>query len=135
MKDDKQSLKDIDEYLFTIPEEIRFKLQQIREVIHKAAPKAVEVISYGMPAFKQNKVLVYFAANKNHIGFYPTANPIKLFSKELKNYKTSKGAIQFPLDKKIPLTLVAKITKLRVREDFALLKSKQKKVVNKNQKK
>ena len=127
MKEDKKSLKGIDEYIFTVPEEIRFKLQQIREVIHKAAPKAVEVISYGMPAFKQNKVLVYFAASKNHIGFYPTANPIKVFSKELEAYKTSKGAIQFPLDKKIPLTLISKITKLRVKEDINLQTNKSKK--------
>lgn len=101
-------------------------METIRAAIKKAAPKSTEVISYGMPAFKQNKVLVYFAAGKNHIGFYPTPNPIIIFSKELEGYKTSKGAIQFPLDKKIPLNLVSKITKFRVKEDLELFKSKQK---------
>ena len=73
-----------------------------------------------MPAFKQNKVLVYFAVGKNHIGFYPTPNPIIVLVKNLATYKTSKGAIQFPLDKKIPLTLISKITKFRVKEDLEL---------------
>ncbi len=108
------------------PEDVQKILQQIRVAIKKAAPKSVEVISYGMPAFKQNKVLVYFAAGKNHIGFYPTPNPIIFFSKDLAGYKTSKGAIPFPLDKKIPLTLISKITKFRVKEDLELFKSKQK---------
>jgi uncharacterized protein YdhG (YjbR/CyaY superfamily) len=110
--------KNIDEYILIFPKDVQKILRQIRETIKKAAPNAEEVISYGMPAFKQSKVLVYFAAYNNHIGFYPTANPIKVFSKELDGYKTSKGAIQFPLDKKIPLTLISKITKFRVKEDF-----------------
>jgi uncharacterized protein YdhG (YjbR/CyaY superfamily) len=121
MKTNTQEIKTIDDYINQFPEEIKSKLGSIRAVIKKAAPKASEVISYGMPAFKQNKVLVYFAVGKNHIGFYPTPNPIIFFSKELEAYKTSKGAIQFPLDKKIPLALVSKITKFRVREDSELL--------------
>ena len=112
----------IQEYIDVFPPDVQKKLQQIRAAIKKAAPKSVEVISYGMPAFKQNKVLVYFAVSKNHIGFYPTPNPIKVFSKELESYKTSKGAIQFPLDKKIPLALISKITKFRVKEDLELKK-------------
>ena len=110
----------IDEYISECPPDVQKILNQIRVTIKKAAPNATEVISYGMPAFKQNKVLVYFTANKNHIGFYPTPNPIKVFSKELETYKTSKGAIQFPLDKKIPLTFISKITKFRVKEDLEL---------------
>jgi uncharacterized protein YdhG (YjbR/CyaY superfamily) len=113
--------KNIDEYILIFPKDVQKILRQIRETIKKAAPNAEEVISYGMPAFKQSKVLVYFAAYKNHIGFYPTANPIKAFSKELDGYKTSKGTIQFPLDKKIPLTLISKITKFRVKEDLEKL--------------
>lgn len=126
MKTNSKELKSIDDYLNQFSDEIKSKLETIRTAIKKAAPKSVEVISYGMPAFKQNKVLVYFAAGKNHIGFYPTPNPIIIFSKELEGYKTSKGAIQFPLDKKIPLNLVSKITKFRVKEELELFKSKQK---------
>lgn len=126
MKTNSKELKSIDDYINQFPDEIKSKLETIRTAIKKAAPKSVEVISYGMPAFKQNKVLVYFAAGKNHIGFYPTPNPIIIFSKELEGYKTSKGAIQFPLDKKIPLNLVSKITKFRVKEELELFKSKQK---------
>jgi len=121
MKSSDNRFTGVEEYISQYPEDIQKILQQIRAAIKKAAPKSVEVISYGMPAFKMNKVLVYFAAGKNHIGFYPTPNPIKVFSKELEGYKTSKGAIQFPLDKKIPLPLVSKITKFRVKEDLELI--------------
>jgi uncharacterized protein YdhG (YjbR/CyaY superfamily) len=119
MKSSNIKFTGVEDYISKYPEDVQKILQQIRAAIKKAAPKSAEVISYGMPAFKMNKVLVYFAAGKNHIGFYPTPNPIKVFSKELEGYKTSKGAIQFPLDKKIPLTLISKITKFRVKEDLA----------------
>jgi uncharacterized protein YdhG (YjbR/CyaY superfamily) len=118
MKSSNNKFTGVEEYISKYPEDIQKTLQQIRTAIKKAAPKSVEVISYGMPAFKMNKVLVYFAVGKNHIGFYPTPNPIKIFSKELEGYKTSKGAIQFPLNKKIPLSLISKITKFRVKEDL-----------------
>ena len=118
MKSSNIKFTGIEEYISKFPGDIQKILQQIRTTIKKAAPKSVEVISYGMPAFKKNKVLVYFAVGKNHIGFYPTPNPIKVFSKELEGYKTSKGAIQFPLNKKIPLSLISKITKFRVKEDL-----------------
>jgi len=115
-----KEIKTIDDYINQFPDDLKSKLQAIRTAIKKAAPKSTEIISYGMPAIKQNKVLVYFAAGKNHIEFYPTPKPIVVFSKELEAYKTSKGAIQFPLDKKIPLTLVSKVTKYRVKEDMTL---------------
>mgnify|MGYP003377570797 CR=1 FL=1 len=118
MKTATKEIKSIDDYIIQFPVEIKSKLETIRTAIKKAAPKSVEVISYGMPAFKMNKVLVYFAVGKNHIGFYPTPNPIKVFSRELEGYKTSKGAIQFTLDKKVPLALISKITKFRVKEDL-----------------
>lgn len=108
--------KTVDEYFGAFPKETQLHLQQIREAIQKAAPKAVEVISYNMPAFKQNGILVYFAAYKNHIGFYPTASGIKEFQSEFKNYNSSKGAVQFPIDKKMPLALIQKIVKFRVQE-------------------
>jgi uncharacterized protein YdhG (YjbR/CyaY superfamily) len=108
----------VDEYIKSHPEEIKDKLKKIREAIKKAAPVAKEIISYQMPAYKLHTNLVYFAAFKNHIGFFPTSGPIKEFKKELESYETSKGTIKFPLNKKIPLGLVTKITKYRVREDL-----------------
>jgi uncharacterized protein YdhG (YjbR/CyaY superfamily) len=108
---------DITAYIKKFPKETQVLLEQMRGIIRKAAPTATEVISYGMPAFKQERVLVYFAGNKNHIGFYPTSSPIRVFKDELTPYKSSKGAIQFPLDKKLPSTLITKMVKLRVLED------------------
>ena len=85
----------IDEYIAEQPEDKQNVLQQFRQIIKKAAPMAEEVISYGMPAFKQNKVLVYFASFKDHYGFYPTSKPIEVFKDKLTEYKTSKGASPF----------------------------------------
>jgi uncharacterized protein YdhG (YjbR/CyaY superfamily) len=107
--------KTIDEYIATFPPNIQAILQQIRATIHKAAPDAEETISYQMPAFKQNGVLVYFAAFKNHIGFFPTAQGIEAFKDKLAAYKTSKGTIQFPLDRPLPLDLIAEIVRFRVK--------------------
>jgi uncharacterized protein YdhG (YjbR/CyaY superfamily) len=104
----------IDEYHQSYPQEIRDLLQQLRQAILQAAPKATETISYGMPAFKLNKVLVYYAAYKNHIGFYPTPKPIVHFKEELIPFKTSNGAIRFPINQKLPLALIKKIVKYRV---------------------
>jgi uncharacterized protein YdhG (YjbR/CyaY superfamily) len=114
-----QQYKTIDEYIRAFPADIQDMLQKIRQTIHKAAPEAVETISYQMPAFKQNTVLVYFAAHKNHIGFYPTGSGIEAFKKELWAYKSSKGAVQFPLEGPIPLDLIEKIVKFRVKETAA----------------
>ncbi|MBS1491209.1 MAG: DUF1801 domain-containing protein [Bacteroidetes bacterium] len=110
--------KNIDEYHAQFSKEMQAVLQQLRQVIKQAAPQTTETISYGMPAFKQNKVLVYYAVNKNHIGFYPTPHPIEVFKKELHKYKTSKGAIQFPIDQVLPLPLIKKIVKFRAAEDI-----------------
>jgi uncharacterized protein YdhG (YjbR/CyaY superfamily) len=118
--------KNTGEYIASFPANVQKILESLRATIQKAAPKAVEIISYNMPAFKQHGVLVYFAGNKNHIGFYPTSSPIRIFKNELINYKTSKGAIQFPIDQAIPTRLVTKIVKYRVAEDKEknLLKTK-----------
>ena len=125
---EKTNFHNIDEYIRTFPEDVQKILERIRQTIKKAAPKAEETISYQMPAFRQNGVLVYFAAFKNHIGFFPTSKAIEAFKKDLGGYKTSKGTIQFPLDKRIPLVLISRITKFRVKEDTE--KTKNKKYIN-----
>jgi uncharacterized protein YdhG (YjbR/CyaY superfamily) len=115
----KSKFQNIDEYIALFPAEIQVLLQQLRETINKAAPDTQEVISYSMPAFKQDKVLVYFAAFKDHIGFFPTASGVAAFKEDLEPYATSKGTVRFPLDKPLPLALVQKIVKFRVKETLA----------------
>jgi uncharacterized protein YdhG (YjbR/CyaY superfamily) len=109
--------KTINDYVSGFPEDIRRKLEEIRSAIHQAAPEAAETISYSMPAFKLNGVLVYFAAFKDHIGFFPTASGVSHFQKELKPYDTSKGTVRLPLDKPLPLGLIKKIVEFRVAEN------------------
>lgn len=107
----------IDEYIACYSEEIQLVLNSIRKTIHKAAPEAKETIKYSIPTFTLNGNLVHFGAFKNHIGFYPAPSGIKAFKKELYDYKVSKGAIQFPYDKKLPIALITKIVKFRVKEN------------------
>lgn len=109
--------KTIDEYHEAQSNTLRPKLEQLRNIIKQVAPISEETISYGMPAFKQNKILVYYAAYKNHIGFYPTPGPISHFETELKEFKTSKAAIQFPNDKPLPVAIIKKIVKFRLMEE------------------
>ena len=116
----------IDEYIATFPASTRALLQQMRTTIAKAAPKAEEAISYGMPTFKLQGNLVHFAGYKNHIGFYPAPSGIVSFAEDLKKYQTSKGAIQFPIDEKLPLALVTKIVKFRVKENSEKAAAKKK---------
>ncbi|GGI22749.1 iron chaperone [Pedobacter mendelii] len=123
---EKPEPKTIDEYIAIFPLKTQQILQQIRETIHKAVPNAKEVISYKMPAFKQNHVLVYFAAYKKHIGFYPTGSGIEAFQHEFGNYKWSKGAVQFPIDKPIPLDLITRITKFKAEKDLEKISKKKK---------
>ena len=107
--------KDVDEYLAGVPEPARGTLNKIRAAIRSAAPpEATEAISYGMPAFKYNGVLVWFAAFSNHCSLFPTAAVIEAFKNELKGFSTSKGTIQFPTDKPLPTALVKKLVKARV---------------------
>jgi len=115
--DSKMVYNSVDEYIAVQPENVKGLLEELRQTIQQAAPTANEVISYGMPAYKANGILVYFAANKHHIGFYPTAAPIVVFKDELSGYKTSKGAIQFPIKRGIPTSLVKKIVEYRIQED------------------
>ncbi len=114
---DKQ-FKTIDEYIKTFPADTRRILEKMRQTIRKAAPEAVEAISYQMPTFKLNGNLVHFAAFKNHIGFYPSSSGIAAFKKELSPYKGGRGSVQFPMDIPIPFDLVEKIVKYRVQENL-----------------
>lgn len=122
----KTSIQSIDDYITEFPEEIQGLLKKMRNTIRKAAPDAEEAIKYGMPTFVQHGNLVHFAACKTHIGFYPSPSGITNFEKELSPYKTSKGAIQLPLDKSLPFDLVHQITAFRVAENEQKLKSKKK---------
>lgn len=106
----------IEEYFSWFSSEILERLQRIRETLKKEIPEAKEVISYSMPAFRTTEVLVYYAVAKNHIGFYPTNSGVSEFKKELEPYQTSKGAIQFPHDRPLPLELIADIAKFRFLE-------------------
>jgi uncharacterized protein YdhG (YjbR/CyaY superfamily) len=114
-----KKFKTMDEYIVSFPKNVQTILQEMRQTIHNAAPQAEETISYSMPAFKQKGVLVWFAAFKNHIGFFPTALGVEAFKAELRDYSTSKGTIRFPLDKPIPFDLVKKIVEYRIKENFA----------------
>ena len=108
----------IDEYIDSCRPEIRDVLREIRRVIRETAPEATERIGYGMPAFEQNGPLVYFAAFSKHIGFYPLPESIETFAEALAPYKTSKGAVQFPIDKEIPYDLIRRITAYRLQENL-----------------
>ena len=118
--------KDVHEYITSYPIEIQKLLEQLRTTIKKAAPQAEEVISYGMPAFKMNGMLAWFAAHSKHIGFYPGASGIEAFKNELSIYKWAKGSVQFPLDGSLPLGLITKIVKFRVNENLQRTKTKKK---------
>ncbi len=107
----------IDEYISAFPKDVQEKLEAVRKTISKAAPKAEEAISYAIPTFKLNGNLVHFAAFKNHIGFYPAPRGLEEFKDELSGYKGAKGSVQFPLDKPMPLDLIARIVKFRVKQN------------------
>lgn len=106
----------IEEYFSWFSPEIQSKLQEIRSILKKALPEAKEVISYHMPAFKTSEVLVYYAAMKNHLGFYPTNSGVSEFKEELKDFVSSKGAIQIPYDTPLPEKLIRDIAIFRQAE-------------------
>jgi uncharacterized protein YdhG (YjbR/CyaY superfamily) len=128
MKKSNNPITTIDEYISAQDETKQAGLQKIRATIKKIIPKATEGISYQMPVFKQDGNLVYFAASKNHYGFYPTAKPIEVFKKQIeeKGYTYSKGAIQFPLDKPLPIKLIQDMVKFRVKDNELTLTTKKK---------
>jgi uncharacterized protein YdhG (YjbR/CyaY superfamily) len=117
----------VDFYIAGFPSATKELLELLRETIKKAAPEAMEVISYQMPAYKFHGMLVYFAGYKNHIGFYPTGSGIVNFKNELTAYKTSKGTVQFPLDQPLPLELITDMVKFKVAENLEKAINKKKK--------
>jgi uncharacterized protein YdhG (YjbR/CyaY superfamily) len=117
----------IQEYFSWFAPEIQAKLQQMREILQQALPEAVEVISYHMPAFKTTEVLVYYAAAKSHLGFYPTSSGVINFKEELAGYVTSKGAIQFSYGEDLPEQLIVSIAQFRALEAVARAAGKKKK--------
>lgn len=121
---DKITHASIDDYIATFPKEIQRMLQELRATIHAAAPEATEKISYQMPTFYLKGNLIHFAAFKNHIGLYPAPSGIEAFKEELSRYASSKGAVQFPIDKPLPLELVSRIVKFRVAENLNKAASK-----------
>src|SRR5271157_4747174 len=110
--------KTIDEYIANCPKEVQTKLKDLRATIKASAPYATEKISYQIPTFYLEGNLVHFGALKNHIGFYPTPSGVQAFVKETAKYASTKGAIQFSLDEPLPLKLVSKIVKFRVKENL-----------------
>jgi uncharacterized protein YdhG (YjbR/CyaY superfamily) len=118
--------QNVDEYISNFSPDVQKKLHDLRELIKEVAPTAEEKISYQMPAFFQNGILVYFAAYKNHIGLYALPSGNIAFQKELSKYKTGKGSIQFPLDQPLPIKLISKIVKFRVQENYKKVRSKAK---------
>ena len=120
----KIKFKTVDEYISTFPKNVKVILEEMRRIIKRAAPKAEELISYNMPAYKLNGFLVSFAAWKKHIGLYPVPAGDATFKKQISLYKEEKSTAQFAYDKPLPVTLITKLVKLRVREDERLVKSK-----------
>ncbi|WP_264530772.1 iron chaperone [Flavobacterium sp. N502540] len=116
--------QNIDEYIGSFPNDIQEILERIRMTVQNAAPDAKEKISYSMPAFEQNGIVVYFAAFKNHIGLYALPSGHEAFKEELSKYKSGKGSVQFPLNEPIPYDLIAEIVKFRVKENLEKTKTK-----------
>jgi uncharacterized protein YdhG (YjbR/CyaY superfamily) len=116
----------VDEYIAAFPADLQRRLEAIRNAIRKTAPHAEECISYMMPTYKQDGVLVHFAGYKNHIGFYPTPSAIEAFKDQLSEWVWSKGAIQFPHDQPLPLKLVKAIVKYRLHSNLEAMKLKKK---------
>jgi uncharacterized protein YdhG (YjbR/CyaY superfamily) len=118
----KTGFESVDDYIAAQPSDSKQLLESIRKTIRETVPQAEESISYQMPAYKLKGVLVYFAAYKNHIGFYPTSTGIKAFQKEIANYKNSKGAVQFPLGQPIPHDLIRKMVLFKLGENLKIKK-------------
>ncbi|MDL2237506.1 DUF1801 domain-containing protein [Christensenellaceae bacterium OttesenSCG-928-K19] len=116
---EKTAYTTIDEYIAGFPPDVRERLAKMRAAIRKAAPDAKERMSWQMPTFWQGENLVHFAAHKTHIGFYPASSGIAAFKNQLSEYKTSKGAVQFPFSQPVPYGLVEEITRFRVSEALA----------------
>jgi uncharacterized protein YdhG (YjbR/CyaY superfamily) len=116
--------KNIDEYIAAFSPEVQTILERIRQTIHQAAPEADETISYMMPAFTQSGILVYFAAFKNHIGLFPPVSGDAAIEKAIAPYAGEKGNLRFPLDQPVPYELIARIAKLRLKQNLAKAEAK-----------
>ncbi|MEA4961008.1 iron chaperone [Lutispora sp.] len=114
---EENKIDSVDEYILNSPPELHERLEKLRKVIKEAAPDAGEKISWGMPTFILHGNLVHFAIHKNHIGFYPAPSGIEAFKDELSEYKSSKGAVQFPIAKPLPFELISRIVKFRAAEN------------------
>lgn len=126
MKADVPEPKSIDDYIATFPPGVRKTLEEVRRTIRAAAPGAGETLRYRMPTFTLNGNLVHFAAYARHLGFYPTPSAIEKFSRELSAWKGAKGSVQFPLDEPMPLSLIGRIVRFRVKEQLELAKGRRK---------
>ncbi len=113
----KTDYQSIDEYINAFPRDVQQVLEGIRQAVHEAAPEAKEVISYQMPTFRQNGILVHFGAHTHHIGFYPTPSAINAFEEELAEYESAKGSVKFPLDKPMPFDLIKEMVQYKVEEN------------------
>lgn len=113
----KVKVNTVDEYIALFADEIQVGLHKIRSTIKETAPNAQECISYHMPAYKQNGIIIYFSACKNHFGFYPTPSAINHFKDELSKYEYSKGAIQFQMNQEIPFDLIKKMVVFKIEEN------------------
>ena len=117
MRLNRKTPKNFEDYAANYPMQVRQMLTKVRQTIKKAAPSAKERISYGMPAYTLDGILVWFAAHQSHIGFYPRKSAIIAFKKELAPYKQAKGSVQFPFDKPLPLSLITHMVKFRMKEN------------------
>jgi uncharacterized protein YdhG (YjbR/CyaY superfamily) len=117
-------MKTIDEYISAFPPEVQVILKRIRQTVHKAAPNAEETISYRIPAFRQNGIVVYFAAFKNHIGLYPPVSGDPQLEKAIAPYAGEKGNLRFPLNQPIPYNLIARIAKQRLKQNLTKASAK-----------
>ena len=122
-----QKPTDVDGYVSQFTADVRAVLRDVREAIRRAAPGAEETISYQMPAFRQHGILVYFAAWKKHIGLYPPISGDKAIEKAIARYAGPKGNLQFPLDEPMPVALIERIVKLRLKQDAARVVGRRKK--------
>jgi uncharacterized protein YdhG (YjbR/CyaY superfamily) len=121
-----KAAKNIDEYIADFPKETQAAMEKVRGAIRKAAPNAEEAIKYQIPTFVLNGNLIHFGGYKNHIGLYPGSKPVEEFKEQLSGYKLSKGTVQLPLDKPMPVGLISKITKSCVKRNQEKAKARKK---------
>ena len=126
MKTKQQNSKTVDQYISSFPPEVQNILRKIRTAVRRAAPGAEETISYRIPSYTLQGKLIYFAAFKKHIGFYPRVTGIAKFKRELSAYEGAKGSVKFPLNKPVPLALISRIVKFRVKENLTRAKTRKK---------